>query len=274
GTLTTAGQSTTVTVKAVNGTTGVPGATVYLSNTGKGVATVATLCGATSTTLTTTPVACITGATGTIPISFAAPTPQSAVPTGGVDTITAQDASSSPTITESVNYYWGLAQKYVYDSNFEPIAEPGAASSSSETKITLTAKDGSGTGVSGAVVKLTLIHTGSGASGTALAQTGTVSGSSCSPSTPLSSTASNPTDVTADANGVLTICYVGPVASSSVGGVDTLTAVDDATFQSVQAQDFYNTKQQSLDHYGMSPFPIASAGTLPSNHGVPVTVTT
>jgi hypothetical protein len=124
GTLTAPNQATTVTVKAVNGSTGVSGATVYLSNTGAGIATVAAVCGATSATLSATPVACTTGVGGTITISFQAP---ATVPTGGVDTITAQDDPTTPTLTRSVRYYWGATTQLVFDAAHVPIAQPGAA---------------------------------------------------------------------------------------------------------------------------------------------------
>jgi hypothetical protein len=197
------------------------------------------------------------------------------VPTGGVDTITAQDDPTTPTLTRSVRYYWGATTQLVFDAAHVPIAQPGAASDNAAAPetITVTAEDGNGAPVANTHLWLALTPQGSAPSGTAVAQTGPPNGATCTSSTAALGTPNDPVQVNADANGIVTVCYTGPVPTASTGAIDVLSVEDDKDNPSVQNQDFYNTKQQSLDHYGFSPSPLASAGSLPAGGNVPVVVT-
>jgi hypothetical protein len=254
----TANQIITVTLTAKNGASAVPSATVFLAYAGKGTASVATLCGAGSVALTTTPVACTTASNGTIPISFQAP---STLPAGGVATITAQDAASSPTLVRTAKYFWGQVDRLTWGTT--PIAAPGSLTPGTSVAFTITAAQGS-TGMAAPIyLSATLVGSGGGAKGS--------TGTATTPCTSGTTLTSSPQAITADSGGIASVCYTAPVTG---GAVDTVQAQDDDLFPSITVRDYYNTQSAALDHYRMNPATvIASAGTLSAGQSAPITVT-
>jgi len=252
------GSSVNVQVKAVNGSAAVPGATVYLTYAGaSGSSATVSIAQCASGSLGTTPTACTADTSGLVTVTFHAPAVVGGtLPTGGAATITAQDASSSPSISESVQYFWGLATKYVWSA--EPWAAPGmAATMGGSTNFTVTAEKADSSTVTGTAIYLSLSTTAS-APGVAVAID---SGSTCGMlgTVTLSTT---PQKVSA-ASGTVTICYTAPPTPEP--GIDTITAQDDGTFQTFSTANHYNQNNQTLASLVWSPNPIASAGTLGSS---------
>jgi hypothetical protein len=263
GSLTPA-SSANVQVKAVNGAAAVPGATIYLSYagaTGSSVTVSPAQCG--TAVLTTTPTACTADTSGLVTGSFHAP--PTSVPSGGVATITAQDAASSPTIVRTDQYLWGLATQYVWSAM--PWAQPGtAATGSGATVFTVTAEKSD----NGTVTNTNLYLKLSGMHGTAVAVGAAPSGSVC-PSSPTPVALGTSFSQVATATGVVSICYTAPPTPAP--GIDTITAQDDGTFPSFNTADHYNVNNQVVKSLVWSPNPIASAGSLSSGQTVNPTVT-
>ena len=260
-------------VTALSGSTPVPLATVYLSFTGKGSVSVSqSQCPTSGGTLNSTPTPCTTDTQGKVSMVFATPTSPSTYPIGGVATITAQNASSSPTLTKSETYHWGGTTQYAWSK--QPIGQPGALSPSTPTgtSFTVTAEDAAGTPVStaggGTTMAIYLKFTPGATGGTAYASTTTFAGGVCATGTPLNASFQRMNTT----NGVVNLCYVGP--SSAGPGVDTVTAADDDSFATVTSSDFYNTKSQALATQTVTPTaPIATGGSLSSGDQRTVTVT-
>ena len=254
------GATVNLTVKAADSTgTGVPGALIYLSFGGSGTApltgtaTASANCPVTPTSLSTTPVACLSDANGTAQITYTAASP---VLTGGFDRISAANAASNPTISANDDYHYSHVASYAF--SVSPIAPAGSLSPSHTVDFAVTARDQGSAGVAGATVYLSLTSTSVAGSATA--------GPSMTPLTP------QPVAFTTDGSGQVALHYTTPPGAPPAAVTDTITAQDLQSGPTVTQTDSYSYPH--VTQYVMSPSPIAAAGTLASGAHVPVTLTT
>ena len=193
----------------------VPNASVYLAfapTRGGGTAS------AGGVALTTTPQAFTANSVGQVAVTYTTP---SALPTGGEDVITAQNAASSPTVTSTDSYDFSKVATYKY--SVSPIAATGALGPRVTVKVVLTARTSSGTAVPGATVYLSFVRSAGGGS----ARVGT---------TALTAT---PTAFKTTSKGTIIIAYTTPRTLPSSNGTDTITATDATLSPSVTTSDSY-----------------------------------
>ena len=228
-----ASTTTNVTESSTNALVGCgfflsPGCDVYLSFTpasGGGQAWVLNGFGI-ITYLNSTPTHYVTDNNGHFVIHYVTP---AVLPEGGTDTLTAQDAASSPSITVHDTYTFSTSvAHWVFSPS--PIAANGSLASGGTVNVTLRSENSGGGPVSYANVLLSIQTIGGGAGGTATVGATTL-------------TSSNQA-FTTDANGQLVIVYHGGSNSAGTGGRDTLSAsiticVIRFCFDSVVATDTY-----------------------------------
>ncbi|HZT65933.1 MAG TPA: Ig-like domain-containing protein [Acidimicrobiales bacterium] len=213
------------------------GATVYLSLTGTngaapiGKATATNPASsnlgaqANSGALSSTPGAYTTDSGGRVLITYTTPT---TTPASGTDVITAQDASSSPSSTNTDSYTYAPAA-FVF--NPSPIAADGSLGANQSVPVTLTVQS-NGQPQGGGTVYLSFSPASGGGSASVKTSSGT---------TKLTST---PQPFTASAQGTVSITYTAP-ANPPTKGTDSITAQDAATKPTKTASDVYNFTKPS-----------------------------
>jgi hypothetical protein len=240
-----AGAGVTVNVTAENsGGTPIGGASIYLAfspASGGGSASMG------ATALNSTPQAFTANGSGVVSVSYTAP---GTLPNGGTDTLTAQNTSSSPTVSATDSYTFAPTSPPIASLSFSPvtIAAPGSLSAGNSVISVVTAKDSGGIGVAGAAVYLSFSGVGSAkVGGTALSGT--------------------PQSFTADASGQITITYTTPGVLPATG-TDTITAGNAAVSPTVSKATAYSYGVPAS--YSLTPSPIAATGSLPASKSVTV----
>ena len=171
------------------------------------------------------PVPCNTDASGQIKFTYTTGPGQgsgsTAKPTQGRDVITAQNASSNPTVAASDEYDYGFSQ---YAFTPSPMAATGSLKAGQQVTVTLAVTDATGSKVpQGTTVYLSLTGPRGGAPlGSATATP--APGASPSNPQPSASVGQTPTPFVTDANGTVAVTYRAPATLPSSGGTDTLTA--------------------------------------------------
>jgi hypothetical protein len=200
-----------VTLTATNSTFGCgfifsPGCDVYLSFVPTSGGGQAWLTGAFGTQifLTSTPAHFVTDNSGHLTIHYETP---AILPAGGTDTLTAQDAASSPSIVVNDTYTFNTSVAG-WEFSPTPIAPNASLAGNATVNVTLTSKNSAGGPVSYASVLLRFAATNGG-------------GHAMVGSTAL--TASNQSFQT-DGNGQLAITYHTPGSLPPAGGRDTIYA--------------------------------------------------
>jgi hypothetical protein len=204
-------KSVPVTLTVLAGGHPASGAVAYLSYSthpgNDGAATVsAAQCGGT-TALGSTQVRCITGADGTVRVTYRAPTHRYV---DGAAIIQAQNQPDHPSIRIRTFYLFSL----LYEFTTSPIARAGSLAARANQSVTLLARSAAGTGLASEPVYMSF-HAASGGGSVTVASTGVaVSGI--------------PKQVMTDAQGQITLTYHAP-ALLPASGIDTITAQNRAT---------------------------------------------
>jgi len=212
-----------------SGSNPAPDAGVWLSFSGPGSAT------ANSAALTSTPQQFVADGSGHVALSFSAP---STLPAGGTSTITAQNASSSPSLTKAFSY--AFAGTYGFSPAGPSIAPAASLGGSAVTPITLTVEDSGGNPLPGshAFISFSQATGGGGASANGTSLTST------------------PQSFTADGNGRISLAYTTP-------GTLPKTGVDSVTVQNMQSGATLATS----DSYSFAPPPPTQGYLLVASDG-------
>jgi hypothetical protein len=290
GTLNPSGTNTVqMCAQPMNGTTKVPGATIFLSiNAGLFTAPEANGGSATAegTGLTVNPAPFVVQATCTfsnnetppttiddaVPITYTGPNP---VPINGRDQIVEADASSDVTITPATGtaaafgtctsgicnvgtYVFSPVTSYHFSAT--PIATTGSLTASDPVTFTVTALDGSSNAVPGAFIDLTLQSTAvAGGSATAV---NILNGHTTTKT--LNNQATNASRFGADSNGSVSITYTTP-ATLPTAGTDTVTAQNHptATVTATTTYTYGSTVAFSQAPFAPVPHPFRLCDTRP-----------
>ncbi len=201
-------------------------------------------------TLSPTPTAFTSDSTGQLTVTYHA---AAILPGSGTDSITAQNAASSPTSTASDTYtYSTTVTNYAFSPT--PIAATATLGANQSVNVTVTTQTTGGSSVGNASVTLAFTRTSGGGSATV-------------GSTTLGSTR---TAFVSDGAGHVVITYHTPAVLPG-GGTDIITAQNDAATITVTDSYTYSTPVTS---FTLSPSPIAAIGTLGGNQSTAVTLTT
>jgi hypothetical protein len=243
-----ASQSAPVTLKTNDGAGGaLANATAWLSFThtaNGGSASVG------ATPLSATPTAFKSDGGGNLTVTYHA---AALLPASGTDSITAQNAASSPTVTVSDSYtYSTTVSGYAFSPT--PIAATATLAANQSVTVTVTTQTTGGSPVGNASVTLAFTRTSGG-------------GSAAVGSTALGSTR---TAFVSDGAGHVLITYQAPAVLPG-SGTDIITAQNDAATITVSDSYTYSTPVTS---FALFPTPIAALGTLGANQSAAVMLTT
>ena len=173
---------------------------------------------------------------------------------GGRDIITGQDALSSPTVVNSVQYEFSPVTSYQLSPT--PIAAQGTLTPGSPVAVTLTASGSSGV-VADAAVLLSLTSTASPAGSATATGAAPPAGTACTAGNALTLTAT-PTRCITNGSGQISISYTP--SSAIFGGTDTIAAQNHPSVVTVSASTSYMYSNATRTRAPLSGAPMRPPG--------------